>query len=163
VGKDAKDEADRTIDARGCVVMPGLVNAHTHVPMTLFRGYAEGLSYDTWMKKIQQAETRLTPADVRSGAYLGALEMIKSGTTAFADMYIFEDEVARVVEETGLRAALGYGMIEGLNEDADAKLRNRGIRETVEWRRRRKDNRNIRAAFCRFMLKRVPGKSEGAG
>jgi 5-methylthioadenosine/S-adenosylhomocysteine deaminase len=93
--------------------------------MTLFRGYADGLLYGDWIKKIQQAEMKLSPADIRAGAYLGVLEMIKSGTTAFADMYIYMDEVARVVEETGIRAALGYGMIEGLNEDPDTKLKSR--------------------------------------
>ncbi len=68
---------------------------------------------------------KLSPADIRTGAYLGVLEMIKSGTTSFADMYIHMDEVARVVEEAGLRASLGYGMIEGINEDSDAKLKSR--------------------------------------
>jgi 5-methylthioadenosine/S-adenosylhomocysteine deaminase len=125
VGKDRKEKSDKVIDARGCVVLPGLVNTHTHVPMTLFRGYADGLSYGEWMKKIQSAETELTPGDVRTGANLGVLEMIRSGTTTFADMYIHEDEVAHVVEETGMRASLGYGMIEGMNEDADTKLKNR--------------------------------------
>ncbi|MDO8725667.1 MAG: amidohydrolase family protein [Candidatus Methanoperedens sp.] len=127
VGKTTKEKAEKVIDAQGCVVMPGLVNAHTHVPMTLFRGIADGLSYAEWMKKIQMAETKLTSSDVRSGAYLGILEMIRSGTTTFADMYIHEDEVAQVVEETGIRAALGYGMIEGLNEDTDTKLKSREI------------------------------------
>ena len=125
VGKDTEEKADKIIDAKGCAVMPGLINAHTHLSMTLFRGYADGLSYAEWMKKIQQAEIKLSPADIRAGAYLGALEMIKSGTTAFADMYIYMDEVARVVKETGIRAALGYGMIEGLNKDPDTKLKSR--------------------------------------
>lgn len=125
VGKDTKEKADKVIDARGCVVMPGLINAHTHVPMTLFRGYADGLSYGEWIKKIQSAEMNLTPADVRAGANLGVLEMIRSGTTTFADMYFHEDEVAQVVERTGVRSAIGYGMIEGLNEDTDAKLKSR--------------------------------------
>ncbi|MBU3966937.1 MAG: amidohydrolase family protein [Euryarchaeota archaeon] len=125
VGKDTKEKADKVIDARGCAVMPGLINAHTHVPMTLFHGYADGLSYGEWIKKIQLAEMNLTPADVRSGAYLGVLEMIRSGTTTFADMYFHEDEVAQVVQGSGLRAALGYGMIEGLNEDAETKLKSR--------------------------------------
>lgn len=125
VGKVTKEKADKEIDAQTCVVMPGLINAHTHVPMTLFRGIADGSSYAEWMKKIQKAETKLTPADVRAGAYLGVLEMIRSGTTSFVDMYFNEDEVARVVEETGIRAALGYGIIEGLNEDSDTKLKSR--------------------------------------
>ncbi|MFA4936355.1 MAG: amidohydrolase family protein, partial [Candidatus Methanoperedens sp.] len=125
VGKDTKEKADKVIDAKGGAVMPGLVNAHTHLSMTIFRGFAEELSYEDWTKKLQEAEMKLSPADVRAGAYLGALEMIRSGTTAFADMYIHMDEVAQVVEETGMRAALGYGMIEGLNEDSDTKLKNR--------------------------------------
>jgi 5-methylthioadenosine/S-adenosylhomocysteine deaminase len=123
IKKDTHEEADKIIDAKGCLVMPGLINAHTHLAMTLFRGYASDLPYKDWLKKIQAAEMELTPVDVRTGAYLGALEMIKSGTTSFADMYIHMDEVACVVEKTGIRAALGYGMIEGLNEDPDTKLK----------------------------------------
>jgi 5-methylthioadenosine/S-adenosylhomocysteine deaminase len=125
VGKETKEKADKVIDAKGCAVMPGLINAHTHLPMTLFRGFANDLPYDEWTKKIQPAEMKLSPSDVRAGAYLGVLEMIKTGTTAFADMYIYMDEVAEIVEETGMRAALGYGMIEGLNEEPDTKLKNR--------------------------------------
>jgi len=125
VGNDTKVKADKIIDAKGCAVMPGLVNAHTHLPMTLFRGYADGLPYREWTKKIRKAEMKLTPDYVKAGARLGVLEMIKSGTTSFADMYIHMDEVAKIVEETGIRAALGYGMIEGLNEDSETKLKNR--------------------------------------
>ena len=123
IGKDSHEEADKIIDASSCLVMPGLINAHTHLAMTLFRGYASDLPYREWIEKIQAAEMELTPVDVRTGAYLGALEMIKSGTTSFADMYIHMDEVASIVEKTGLRAALGYGMIEGLNEDPGTKLK----------------------------------------
>lgn len=125
VGKTTDEKADKVINAKGCAVMPGLINAHTHLSMTLFRGFADNLPYDEWTKKIQTAEMKLTPADVRTGAYLGLLEMIKTGTTAFADMYIHMDEVAKAVEETGMRASLGYGMIEGLNEEPDKKLKNR--------------------------------------
>ncbi|MCZ7358333.1 MAG: amidohydrolase family protein [Candidatus Methanoperedens sp.] len=125
VGKETKERADKVIDAKGCAIMPGLINSHTHLSMALFRGFADDLAYNEWTKKIQRAEMELTPADVRAGAYLGALEMIRSGTTTFADMYIHMDEVARVVEETGIRAALGYGMIEGLNEDSETKLKSR--------------------------------------
>jgi 5-methylthioadenosine/S-adenosylhomocysteine deaminase len=123
IEKDTNEEADKIIDAKGCLVMPGLVNAHTHLAMTLFRGYASDLPYKDWIKKIQAAEMKLAPEDVRAGAYLGVLEMIKSGTTSFADMYIYMDEVASVVEKTGMRAALGYGMIEGLKEDPETKLK----------------------------------------
>jgi 5-methylthioadenosine/S-adenosylhomocysteine deaminase len=125
VGKDTCEKADKVIDAKGCAIMPGLINAHTHLPMTIFRGFAEDISYEDWTRKLMKAEIRLTPSDVRAGASLGVLEMIKSGTTTFADMYIHMDEVAHAVEETGMRAALGYGMIEGLNEDSDTKLKSR--------------------------------------
>ncbi|MCE8423864.1 MAG: amidohydrolase family protein [Candidatus Methanoperedens sp.] len=124
-GKDTCEKAEKIIDARGCAVMPGLINSHTHLPMTLFRGHADDLAHPGWTKKIQKAEMELTPIDVRAGAALGVLEMIKSGTTTFADMYIHMDEVAQVVQKTGIRAALGYGMIEELNEDARTKLKNR--------------------------------------
>ncbi len=125
VGKDTGEKADKAIDARGCAVMPGLINAHTHLPMTLFQGWADDLPYKEWIKKIREAEMKLTPADIKAGANLGVLEMIRSGTTTFADMYIHMDEVASVVEKSGIRAALGYGMIEGINEDSDSKLKSR--------------------------------------
>ncbi len=132
VGRETDEKADTIINAKGCIVMPGLINAHTHLAMTLFKGYAENLAYEKWTKKIQSAEMKLTPEDVRAGAYLGILEMIKTGTTAFADMYIHMDEVAKVVKETGMRASLGYGMIEGLNEDSEIKLKNRE-KFTKKW------------------------------
>src|SRR4030067_2139599 len=125
VGKEIKEDAQQVISAKGCAVLPGLINAHTHLPMTLLRGYARDLPHMEWTQKIRMAEAKLTPGDVRAGARLGALEMIRSGTTSFADMYIYMDEVAKTVEETGMRAALGYGMIQGLNEDSRTKLKNR--------------------------------------
>ncbi len=127
VGRETKETAETVIDAKGCAVMPGLINAHTHLSMTLFRGFADDLAYEGWTNKIREAEAKLTHGDVRAGAALGALEMIRSGTTSFADMYIHMDEVAAVVEKTGIRAALGYGMIEGLNEDPESKLNSREI------------------------------------
>lgn len=135
VGKETEEGADKVIDSKGCIVMPGLINSHTHLSMTLLQGFAQNLPYNEWTEKIQEAEVNFTPEDIRTGALLGVLEMIKSGTTAFADMYIYMDEVAKVVQETGTRASLGYGMIEGLNEDAQTKLVNR--RKFVrEWNSR---------------------------
>jgi 5-methylthioadenosine/S-adenosylhomocysteine deaminase len=125
VGRDTAEKADSILDAKGAAVMPGLINAHTHLPMTLFRGLAGGLAYKEWITKIQGMEMKLKPADVRAGTSLGILEMIKSGTTAFADMYIYMDEVAQAVEKAGIRAALGYGMIEGIGEDSESKLKTR--------------------------------------
>ncbi len=104
--------ADRTLDATDRLVIPGLVNAHTHVAMTLFRGNADDKPLDQWLREdIWPVEAALEPADVRAGAELGLIEMIKSGTTALADMYFHMEEVAAAVDQAGLRARLGYGSI----------------------------------------------------
>ncbi|MCD4807111.1 MAG: amidohydrolase family protein [Methanococcoides sp.] len=113
VAESTEATADTVIDARGGVVMPGFVNTHTHAGMTLFRGYADDLPLASWLQDhIWPAEAELTASDVVAGTNLACLEMIKSGTVAFADMYFFMEEVGKVVESSGLRAALSYGMIE---------------------------------------------------
>ncbi len=113
VGKDIEGRADTVIDARGKVVLPGLVNAHTHLSMTLLRGVADDMPLMEWLEtKIWPIEKNLTSRDCYLGALLGCLEMIKSGTTCFADLYFFMEDVARAVEEAGLRAMLSYGIIE---------------------------------------------------
>ncbi len=97
--------ADKVIDATNLIVMPGLINTHTHVPMTLFRNYADDLPFWTWlMKKIKPAEECLSAEHVYWGSKLGVLEMIRSGITCFSDMYFFMEEVAKVVEESGIKA-----------------------------------------------------------
>ncbi|MCL7412536.1 MAG: amidohydrolase family protein [ANME-2 cluster archaeon] len=133
VGKETQ-QAEHVIDAKGCVVMPGLVNAHNHAGMTLFRGYADDLPLKEWLEgHIWPAEAKLTGEDVYYGTLLACLEMIRSGTTAFADMYFFMDHAARAVEESGLRASLSHGMIELFNEEkGDADLRE-GIRFARKW------------------------------
>jgi 5-methylthioadenosine/S-adenosylhomocysteine deaminase len=112
--------ADEYLDAADGLVIPGLVNAHTHVAMTLFRGNADDKELDAWLQEdIWPVEAELTGDDVRAGALLGIAEMIRSGTTAFADMYFFMPEVAAAVEESGVRATLGHGCITvGKDEDA---------------------------------------------
>jgi len=95
------------VNGEGCVAMPGLVNAHTHAAMSLLRGYADDMPLMSWLNnKIWPAETKLNDDFVYWGTMLGALEMIKSGTTCFADMYMHLDSVAKAVEESGLRASL---------------------------------------------------------
>jgi len=103
-----------TIDARGAVVMPGLVNTHTHAPMVLFRGLADDLALMDWLQKyIFPAEAKtVSPEFVRAGTRLAALEMIESGTTTYADMYYFEEEIARVTKAAGLRGVLGETIIQ---------------------------------------------------
>ncbi len=122
---------DRVIDARGMLAMPGFVNCHTHASMTLLRGYADDLTLMEWLqKKIWPVEERLEPEDIYWGAMLSCLEMIRSGTTTFADMYFHMDEVARAVEKAGMRASLSQGLI-GLSPGAGEALSNsrRFIRE----------------------------------
>jgi len=117
---DGIPTAEVELDASGGLVVPGLVNAHTHVAMTLLRGYADDKPLDRWLKEdIWPAEAELTEEDVRVGAELGLVEMIKSGTTAFSDMYFHVDAVADAVERAGLRAVLGHtGITVGKNDDA---------------------------------------------
>jgi 5-methylthioadenosine/S-adenosylhomocysteine deaminase len=104
----------QTIDAGGDVVMPGLVNTHTHAPMVLYRGLADDLALMDWLQKyIFPAEAKtVTPEFVRAGTRLAALEMIRSGTTTYVDMYYFEEEIARATREAGLRAVLGQTIIQ---------------------------------------------------
>jgi 5-methylthioadenosine/S-adenosylhomocysteine deaminase len=102
-----------TIEAAGHVVLPGLVNTHTHAPMVMYRGLADDLALMDWLNKyIFPAEARtVSPEMVRVGTRLAALEMIQSGTTTFADMYYFEEEIARAVRAAGLRGVLGETII----------------------------------------------------
>jgi 5-methylthioadenosine/S-adenosylhomocysteine deaminase len=102
------------IDAAGQIVMPGLVNTHTHAPMVLFRGLADDLALMEWLNKyIFPAEAKtVSPEFVRAGTRLAALEMIESGTTTFADMYYFEEEIAKETKAAGLRGVLGQTVIQ---------------------------------------------------
>jgi 5-methylthioadenosine/S-adenosylhomocysteine deaminase len=112
--------APTTIDASGSVVMPGLINTHTHAPMVMFRGLADDLALMDWLQRyIFPAEAKtVSPDFVRAGTRLAALEMIESGTTTYADMYYFEEEIARVTEAAGLRGVLGQTIIQFPAPDA---------------------------------------------
>ncbi len=106
--------AAKTIDAAGGIIMPGLINAHTHLPMTLFRGLADDMALDVWLNEhIFPAEARyLNPETVRWGTLLAAAEMLLAGTTCCCDGYFMEDTVAETLAETGLRAVVGQGVID---------------------------------------------------
>jgi 5-methylthioadenosine/S-adenosylhomocysteine deaminase len=100
--------AGEIVDAAGGIIMPGLVNSHTHAAMTLFRGLADDLPLMTWLNDhIFPAEALLDEAMVHAGALLACAEMILSGTTCFCDMYLFEDAVARAAKIAGMRAVVG--------------------------------------------------------
>jgi 5-methylthioadenosine/S-adenosylhomocysteine deaminase len=102
------------VDAGGQVVLPGLVNTHTHAPMVLYRGLADDLALTEWLTKyIFPAEAKtVSPEFVRVGARLAALEMIQSGTTTYTDMYYFEEEIAKETKAAGLRGVLGQTVIQ---------------------------------------------------
>jgi 5-methylthioadenosine/S-adenosylhomocysteine deaminase len=109
----SRRDAGTRIDGRGLLLMPGLVNTHTHAAMTLLRGYADDMPLQEWLgTKIWPLEARLTGRDVYWGTRLACLEMIRSGTVAFNDMYFFMEEAARAVQEMGLRATLSHGFID---------------------------------------------------
>src|SRR3954463_7511737 len=103
-----------TIDAAGSVIMPGLVNTHTHAPMVLFRGLADDLALMDWLQKyiFPAGAKTVSPEFVRVGTRLAALEMIESGTTTYTDMYYFEEEIARATKAAGLRGVLGETIIQ---------------------------------------------------
>ena len=113
-GNDTLPEAHQFIDATGSVILPGLVNTHNHMPMTLFRGLADDLPLQEWLEEnIFPAEAKyINPDSVSIGARLACAEMIMSGTTTCCDGYFLEDSVAGAVAECGLRAVLGQGVID---------------------------------------------------
>lgn len=115
--------ADRTIDASDQVVMPGLINGHTHASMTLFRNLADDLLFWDWLEgTILPMEAHLRAKDVYHGARLAIAEMIRSGITTFTDMYFHMDQVARAVEETGIRANLATGITgQGIEDEEKIK------------------------------------------
>jgi 5-methylthioadenosine/S-adenosylhomocysteine deaminase len=104
---------DKVINATDQIALPGLVNTHTHIPMSLFRNYADDLPFWPWLlEKIKPAEDHLSAEHVYWGAKLGVLELIQSGVTCFSDMYFYMDEVAKVVKESGIRACLSGVLLE---------------------------------------------------
>jgi len=129
VGSGIADESgdDEVIDGRGKLAIPGLVNAHTHLAMTLFRGYADDMELLPWLsEKIWPLEAKLTAEDIRWGTKLGCLEIIRAGITCYNDMYYFMDETARATKEMGIRAFLSavlFDMRPDLIHDAEPFIR----------------------------------------
>lgn len=129
IGEDAgRDyEYDHVIDGRGRVLLPGLVNTHTHAAMTLLRGYADDMLLQPWLtERIWPLEAHLSADDVYWGTRLACLEMVATGTVGFNDMYFFMESAARAADEAGLRAQLAYGFI----DLSDPEKRERECRAT---------------------------------
>lgn len=122
LGPQMTDEVDEVIQGQGMIAMPGLINAHQHTPMSLLKGFSDDLKLMDWLeKKMLPSEARMTPEDIYWGAKLSMAEMIKSGTTAFADMYIHMNEIASAVQEVGMRASLTRGLV-FLQDDGGKRL-----------------------------------------
>jgi len=100
--------ADEVIDCSGCAVLPGFVNLHQHVANTLLRGIADDVPLEEMISRASAIDAKLTRRDVQVGALLGCVEMLRSGTTSFHDLFYWEDEVARAVRESGMRGFLSW-------------------------------------------------------
>ncbi|MFT6927158.1 MAG: 5-methylthioadenosine/S-adenosylhomocysteine deaminase [Psychromonas sp.] len=138
--------ADKTLDVDGDIVMPGLINTHTHVSMTVFRSLADDVP-DRLHRYIFPLEAKLVSRDmVRIGANLGNVEMLKGGVTTYADMYYFEDEVAKTVDKIGMRAVLGETVIKF--PVADAKNAQEGIAYALKFIDEYKSHPRITPAFA---------------
>ncbi|UCH58517.1 MAG: amidohydrolase family protein, partial [Anaerolineales bacterium] len=113
--------ANQTLDCGGKVLMPGLINAHTHVPMTLLRGLADDLRLDVWLLGYMMPVERqfVSPDFVRLGTQVACVELIRSGVTCFADMYYFEEDIARATAEAGMRAICSQTVMKFTTPDAD--------------------------------------------
>jgi 5-methylthioadenosine/S-adenosylhomocysteine deaminase len=148
----ARYRAAQTIEVRDQVVLPGLINTHTHAPMVMYRGLADDLALMDWLQKyIFPAEAKTVSPDlVRVGTRLAALEMIESGTTTFADMYYFEEEIARVAFEAGLRGVLGETIIQF--PVADAKTPAEGLARAERFIQEFKDNGLVTPAVAPHAL-----------
>lgn len=118
---DSRRKFDDVIELKNRLVMPGLINAHTHTPMTLFRGHVEGHSLFTmegWYNTIRVLELEMEPEMLPGAVAVSCAEMIRTGTTCFADQYFWMDRIVPVVRRSGLRAALAYGIVELGDEEA---------------------------------------------
>ncbi|MCG9598535.1 amidohydrolase [Vibrio sp. Isolate25] len=143
---ESQYQAKKTLDVDGDIVMPGLINTHTHVSMTVFRSLADDVP-DRLHRYIFPLEAKLVSRDmVRIGANLGNVEMVKGGVTTYADMYYFEDEVAKTVDKIGMRAILGETVIKF--PVADAANAEEGIQYALNFIEEYKDHPRITPAFA---------------
>lgn len=127
IDKNIEEKNCKIINASGNIVLPGFINTHNHIAMNFFRGYAEGLNLMEWLnKKIWPVEDKLDVEDVYYSSRAGILEMIKSGTTTFLDMYFLVDGTIKAINESGIRACISRCI---MNTENDDDIR---IKETLE-------------------------------
>lgn len=129
----ARHAGAEVLDASGMVAMPGLINTHIHLSMTMLRSIADDIEASSWLPVIWALEAHLKPETVYAGAALGMAEMIASGTTCFNDHYFMMDEVARATAETGLRAQLAEAILENRNRRKGERDLENGTRFAAEW------------------------------
>ncbi len=158
IRNDIADDTARVIDGRGKAILPTFVNMHTHAAMTLLRSYADDLELHDWLTNyIWPLESKLTEDDIYHGTRLACLEMIKSGTTCFNDMYWFFHGTARAVEEMGLRAMLSSVFIDFSDEEKAAEQRK--MTKTLYYREADTYSDRVRFALGPHALYSVSEKS----
>ena len=137
-------QADKVIDGEGMLAMPGLCNLHTHTPMTMMRSAGSDLPLEPWLNEVVwPIEKFLTDESVKAGSDLGILEMIRCGTTSFNDMYFRMDRLAESVADSGIRAMLGYGVIDFDGSCADLEP---GIEFAAKWQHAANDRIRVNIA-----------------
>ncbi|WP_400207636.1 amidohydrolase family protein [Candidatus Methanomassiliicoccus intestinalis] len=106
------EAADKVIDAKGDIILPGLINTHTHVSMTSLKGLVDDVTFPNFLDKVFHLDDLRKPRDLEAGAAQGCIEMIRSGTTTFLDLYYSEDVIAKAVERSGIRGVLGWAVLD---------------------------------------------------
>ena len=133
-------EGAEIVDCSHFAIMPAFYNGHTHASMSLLRGFADDMELGKWLNEyIWPTEAKLTPDDIAVGSHLAVLEMIKSGTVFFTDMYWHREQTMRVVEEMGIRAAIGVTFAEPLMSP-EAWAANVDFTPFIRWVRRKPQN-----------------------
>lgn len=129
ISKRVKEKAEDVIDCSKKLVLPAFFNAHTHSAMVLYRGYRDDQELEAWLKDVREVESRVKEKHIYAGALFACMEMLKTGTYCFVDMYFHEEEVMKAVNELGMKAFLGYGMV----DLGDEEKREREIKETMKF------------------------------